>query len=414
MDWGLFKLFGGSVKSYKQTLMSIFVVFATAYVLTLLGCAKSTDVSGAPPAAPMAPGDGPEARDEEAELQPIDPKDMRECTSDEFQALVIWSDILGEAKQAIKDSGGRRSESVVKLATRAIQQCDQAELYHTQKPCKKTVRTVVDPDQVTLKGAYDAFNIDLRCKPVESYLKKFNLRPDPNQTQPLPVDPVRPDEPAPIEPDPSVDLSQIGQCSSDEFSKLNAWRAALDKANANVAKLGNRSNWKFDAAAVDSSKAATIACENLISYHQARPCKREKTYTAQGLRELCTTVRTYYYRYAQRGESLIVANARLYLNTSIFEGRAGFQPGPSSLSYGQCVITNTSSSLISYQGQKALVTEARVLTSPEYQMFVLQTQEGLKLECYGVDYASSATSLTEVMKLLKVKDTILDLSYELN
>lgn len=396
--------------------MTVFVVFATAYILTIMGCAKSSDVSGPPPAVPAQPTNPGELTSEEKNLQPLNPEDLRECTKDEFATLVDWSNDLAASNEAIRTSDGRKSDQVVKLALKAIGKCDEAQFYHLQKPCKKTTRVVTDPDHPTVR-AYDAYRINQRCDVTEAYLKKFNLRPDPRQARPEPVDPgPAPVGPIPQPPQPTpVDPGQVGQCSSDEFAKLNSWRAALDSANKNVARLGNQASWKYDAAAVDSSKSATALCESLISYHQVRPCKRDKTYTAQSLREQCATTRSYYYNFAQRTESLIVPNVKLYLNTSIFADRAeGFKPGPSNFSYGQCVITNTSGSVIIYSGQKTLVTEARVYTNPEYQMFVLQTQEGLKLECYGVDYSSAATSLSEVMRLLAAKETRLPLSYELN
>lgn len=393
--------------------MTVFVVFATAYVLTILGCSKSTDVSGPAPAAPTQPDSPVELNGSEEEpLVQIDPADMRECTNDEFETLKAWSNDLAAAKDAVQASGGRRSENVVKLALTAIQKCDQVEFYHGQKPCKKTTRVVTQPDNPSVR-AYDAYRIDDRCKPVENYLKKFNLRPDPRAalSQPEPTTPV-PMQPEPVQP---ADPGNIGQCSADEFAKLSSWRAALDSANKNIAKLGSQANWKYDSAAVESSKSATALCESLITYHQARPCKREKVYTAQSLREQCVTARTYNYNFAQRTESLIVPGARLYLNTSIFADRTeGFKPGLADLSHGQCVITNLASSPIVYSGQKVLVTEARVYTDPAYQMFVMQTQEGLKLECYGVNYSSLQTSLTEVIRLLAAKDTRLPLSYELN
>lgn len=413
--------FGGQVKSYKQAAMTVFVIFATAYVLTILGCSKSNDISGKAPAAPTQPTNPGELNgpsDEEPLVQ-IDPRDMRECTSDEFATLIDWSNDLNAAKEAVQSAGGKRSESTVKLALNAIQKCDLVEFYHGQKPCKKITRVVTQPDNPTVR-AYDAFRIDERCKPVENYLKKFNLRPDPRAAnpQPEPPNPGNPPavDPVPVQPDPAqpVDPGNLSQCSADEFAKLNSWRAALDTANKQISKLGGQSSWKYDSAAVESSKTATALCESLIAYHQARPCKREKVYTSQSLRDQCVTARTYNYNFAQRTESLIVNGARLYLNTSIFADHTSFEPGPSAYSHGQCIISNVASSTINYSGQKVLVTEARVYTDPDYQMFVLQTQEGLKLECYGVNYPSLQTSLTEVMRLLSAKDTRLPLSYELN
>lgn len=391
------------------------MIFATAYVLTIVGCAKASSGGGGP--APVQVDVQPAAED--IILQPLDPKDLRECNNDEFSDLIAWSNDLAVSDESIKTSEGRNNPNTVKLAVAAIKKCDAAEFYHTNKPCKKTKikRDITTPEKsVTTVTAYDAYRIKQRCQRTEDYLNKYKLRPSPSQIQPEPVrptDPVKPSVNPPAQPvTPDAPVGQYRQCTANEFSQLNAWRASLDKANKNVARLGNQSSWKFDALALDSTSAATKSCETLIAYHQAQPCQREKTYTAEILREQCATVRTYYYNFAQRTESLIMPNAKLYFNTNVLKNRS-FEPGPAALSLGQCVITNQTSENISYSGQKTLVKAARVYTD-SLQMFAMETEEGLKFECYGLAFESAATSLNEVMRLLSAKDTQLPLSYELN
>jgi hypothetical protein len=422
---------GGIVRNYKQPLLTIFVIFAAAYILTILGCSptsSSNSPAAAVPEAPVLPI--PEVQpEEEVALQELDPKDLRECTADEFSVLVDWSLALLKADESLKSMGSKNSwkknQTVVQQATVAIHKCDQVQFYHSLKPCKrtKTTREITRPDKViTTVNAYDAFRINKRCQNVDTYLTKFNLRPDPKQTEPKidepqqPLEPNNPDEQS-TDIDNSVDTPtdnlSLRQCSSDEFAKLNLWRASLDLANKNIAKLGSQSDWKYEPKAIDAATTATKNCEAAISYHQSQPCKREKSYTGQSLRDQCSTSRSYYYNFAQRTESLIVPNAKLYLNTSVIANR-NFASGPANLSFGQCVLTNLTDSSIQYAGQKTLVKEARVYTDVRYQMFVLVTQEGLKFECYGLDYSSAATSLSEVVRLLSAKESRLPLSYELN
>ncbi len=422
------EFFGGYVKNYKQALiMPILVIFATATLFAFMGCAKSKDISGEPQAvveqpAPATDPSNPSSsgKDNTAALQPVPVSSMPECTDDEFADLVAWSNDLAAAKQALAENGNQKNEAVIKLALSAIKKCDQAEFYHSVKYCKKTTKVITTG--TTVRG-YDAFTIHNRCAPIDSYLKKLNMRPDPKQSQPAPPrsEPSIPKQPVPQQPttpqrppaQPPVDAGQLPQCNSDEFAKLNAWRGILDVANKKIAKFEDQTSWKYDAGTIESAKAATLSCESVISHHDANPCQREKAYTGQTLREQCTTARTYYYNFAQRNDSMIVSGAKLYLQTSVLADRT-FHPGPAEKSYGNCVITNQSSSVINYTGQKALITESRVYTNAEDQMFVLLTQEGLKLECYGMKYSSAATSLTEVMRLLAAEETKLPMSYELN
>ncbi len=411
---------GGNVKSFKQPLLTILVIFATAYFLTIVGCSPSSSTNNQQPAVTPSTPSTPttpelsagDSNATEAVLKPIDPKDMRLCTNDEFSNLINWKNALNLSDDSIKEVSARKNDKTIKLALDAIKKCDQAEFYHSLKPCKKIRKVITTPDKPEVK-AYDAYRINQQCKFTENYLIGLKMRPDPKLAYPS-----EPAEPAPIQPSPVPPANpplaggQYRQCTSAEFAQLNTWRSNLDSANKNIAKLGSISNWKYDTIAIDSASTATKSCETLIKYHTSQPCQREKTYTANSLKEQCKTARTYYYNFAQRSESLIVPTAQLYLNTEPLSQKI-FSPGASANTYGQCVITNQSNLDIQYSGQKTLVTEARVYTD-QLQMFVLVTQEGLKLECYGMDFTSAATSLREVIKLLAAKNSSLEMQYELN
>jgi hypothetical protein len=411
---------GGNLKNFKQPLLTIFVIFATAYIFSLMGCSGSSGgVAEVVPSPSVMTPNGqndqlefqPNEPNDQTVLKPINANDMRECTNEELTTLTSWSNSLTASDEAINTSDGRKSDQVVKLAQEAMQKCDYVEFYHTQKPCKKIKRVITTPDNPTIT-AYDAYRIDQRCKSTENYLLKFKLRPNPKQvTQPKPQ-PISPVTPAPTQPKP-IDPSELRQCSADEFSKLNTWKSSVDLANKNIAKLGQQTSWKYNQNAIDAAKTATVSCEALMKYHQVQPCKREKSYTAETLKEQCQTSRQYYYNFAQRTDSLITPNAKLYLDTRVIANRT-YEPGPANLSVGLCILTNQSNSVITYSGQKTLVTEARVYPDQEHKMFVIVTAEGLKFECYGVDYQSAATSLNEVLRLLLARDTNLPLTYELN
>lgn len=421
--------FGGNMNRYKQPILTIMIIFATAYVLTLIGCAPAGGSSPAVAPAVDQPSDpsGPSDQVGTVELVDVNVKDMRECTNDEFSKLVSWSNALAASNAAIEASGGKQKSDVVRLALAAINMCDEQQYYHTLKPCKKTKQTIISTE---VKG-YDGYKINKRCQATENYLKKFDLRPNVAANSPaLPQVPSAPTNPSlpPTSPINSGEISQLRDCSAEEFNGLKTFRTALEIANKNVDKLGAMSTWKYDQNAVDSSKSATLACESVIKYHSSQPCKRvikndatnqleTKTYSGETLRQQCAKARTYNYEFLQQSSSLITQNANLYLDTSVVSNMT-IEPGYSSnKTIGQCIVNNESATAITYQGQKALVKAARVYPDPTaegYQMFVLVTAEGLKLECYGLDYVSLKSSKSEVVRLLKAKNTNINLSYELN
>ncbi len=405
---------------YKQPLLTILAIFATAYVLTIMGCtpspAKNADVAAEKPTGPI---EGIEPR--EKEMKRIEERSMRECTTTEFTTLQGWSTVLKASDEAIKSD----SADAPKLALAALKQCEAVQSYHTTNPCKKTrPKSVVEPKVIITIGAYDASRISERCKPTRTFAKANKLRPTPGTvtrptptpTNPKPVQPTTPVPPVVTQPEPTVPASGLPQCSSDEFNKIKTWRSALDLADKNIAKLNGQ--LKYEPIAIDAANSATKACEQLISYHQSKPCAREKEYTGENIRSQCQAARSYHYDFAQRLETLIMSNARLYFNTSVIANKT-FRIGHGEHSaYGNCIISNVSQQNITYTGQETLVKEARVNSASDAEdarnMFVFVTEEGLKFECYGLDYKSLKTSKTEVVRLMAEKQTQIPLRYELN
>lgn len=443
------------MKEFKQPLLTIIIIFATAYILSLIGCAPSGDKTvGAPsPAAGSAStpttesnsGNNPSGPVSDVKLVQVDAAKMRDCRDNEFQALQAWGSVLSASDAAIKAMGDKstawkKKDDVIKLAQAAIVQCDQLQTYHLQNPCKKVVdKNIVNPTGTA--KAYDAFRIHQRCDLSNKYLVQFNARPAATVKQPTPIQPpavtVQPTTPvAPLQPPVAIDPNantdmqarDMHECNEAEFAKIKPWRAALDQANKSISKLGSQSSWKYEVNAIDFSKTATLMCESLIAYHQTQPCKRfvkddktgvttTKIYSGDSLREQCTTARTYQYEFRQQDTSLMLTNARLYFDTSIIAGKTVNSGYVSDVKYGQCIFSNNTSNPITYNSEKALVTAARVYpgNDPEgTKMFVLETAEGLKMECYGLDFQSAKTSKNEVVRLLKEKQTNISLTYELN
>ncbi len=445
---------GDLMKEFRQPLMTIFIIFATAYVLSLIGCAPLGDKTVGP-SAPVsdksrgapAPVITPPTDGSTVELKLVDPAKMPQCTDQQFAALKSWATAVTSAEDAIKVLGipWKEKSDVKQLALTAIVQCDRLQQYHSVNPCKKlTGQNIVNPNGVV--KAYDGARINKRCEIPHQYLVKFNSRPDPlaavvPRPAPASVQPplvVNPPTPVPLatpvvvaNPNSPTELEarDMHECNDNEFTKLKSLRAVLDQANKNIAKIGGESSWKYEPNSIDAATSATQLCESAISYHDSSPCKRFikndtthttdlKVYSGSSLRQQCQVARKYNYEFAQKSSSLIMPNAKLMFDTSIISGVAITPLYSAEKTFGQCVISNTSqSNTVTYGGQKVLVTEARVYPTngvEGYQMFVMSTAEGVKLECYGLNYTSAKTSKNEVVRLLKEKQTSLSLSYELN
>ncbi len=435
---------GEIMNQFKQPLLTIFVIFATAYVLTIVGCTPPSAESRSAP-VPVGSNNSPT---EHAVLTAIPLSDLRECTQEEFSKLVRWSDSLASAVSSINDLGNsakwKKDANVIKTATEVINQCDALTYYHSLKPCKKTTANIITPTKPTVKG-YDAFRITERCDLPNQYLTKFNLRPDPNNIVKAPPVPVKPpvvptpqppvtapneQPPVVIDPVPDNSINGLRQCSVDEFEKIKTWKAALDQANKNIAKLGSQANWKYESNAISSAATATKSCEALMNYHQANECQRKivddktktsqiKTYSREIIRDLCQSTRLYNYEFAQHAESLIVAGASLFFDASPLANQTIEAGSVDSRIGDQCLVSNLTASDVSYSpGQQVLLTAARVYPPQNsdnggLQMFVFETEQGLKVECYGLDYPGVKTSKAEVERLLKQKNTDINLHYEL-
>ncbi|MFN3455269.1 MAG: hypothetical protein ACK41T_09945 [Pseudobdellovibrio sp.] len=240
------------------------------------------------------------------------------------------------------------------------------------------------------------------------------------RSQPPPVNDVGVAGPETIpvdnkKPESSVVVNAI--CDGEEFSRLSTWSVYLEQANQAIAKLGARSNWKYDSASISSSTNAVRACEPLIKYHAEKPCKRNvklndgsatvREYTRKTISERCEVVRSYYYDYLQRTSTLNSDNADLYIGLGGL-GVARFD-AQSMKDVGPCVIENKTDHVIDYTGKMALVTSSRGF---EDKLMILETKEGLSVKCYGLDL-KGPFSKTEIVRLLKNEGGNIRLEYVL-
>ena len=387
------------------------VIFGAAYVLMASGCADSKSSNKTQLTAPVAPN-GDIGQDDLTNLEPVKPEQVRECTDNEFAQLVSWRNAVDKANALVDAAKGKQQAQAVDASLNAIRTCDSRFAYHKAQPCKKTKKTIVS----TQVKVYDAFTIHRDCGKVESYLTKFDLRPDKSGSNPTPIQPtptpLEP-QPLPVEPTPiptPIDNGQgtLDMCSQDEFSRLNEWSKALEKSDKSINKLGGQSNWKYDSDAIASSALAAKSCETLIKYHSSRACeKNAKQYTKETLSDRCKTTRAYFYEYVQNKTTLVFSNADLYVDLSRFQQQR-FE-AQSFVTLGNCVAENRTDNTIDYSGRKALVTETRGF---EQKMMVLVTAEGLKIDCYGLDI-DGPFSKTQVVKLLKAEGTDIGLEYRL-
>ena len=251
------------MKKHSKAVFTMMVIFGAAYVLAAAGCAKSGN-DGKNLTAPIGQNGNNGQDDDTTVLEPLKPDQVRECTDNEFAQLVSWRNAVDKANGEIDTAKGKQSQGAVQASLTAIAACDSRFSYHKAEPCKKTKKTIVN----TQVKVYDAFTIKRDCSKVESYLTKYNLRPEPgvkptpvqpmpNPTpnpQPLPVDPVDP---------PVIDNGNQGPmvaCSQDEFSRLSEWASAQDRANKSIAKLGSQASWKYDDQAITNSALAVKKC----------------------------------------------------------------------------------------------------------------------------------------------------------
>lgn len=425
-----------SVK-YKKSLFTMAAIFGAAFLLAAVGCGNSSSSPSAPSDGRGQQQSGEQLPEDRQDLVALQPDSVRECSNNEFAQLVSWRNSLDKANSLIDQLGAssqnwKKSQTVIDAATLATNNCDSRFYYHEQQPCKKTKVTVVK----TEVKVYDAFRIRRDCSKPVSYLKKFNLRPQPQLSQPLPLDPT-PADPQPVNPQPipppnndgqnpqplppPVDQGQVNSnvkvCSTDEFSKLTIWSQALDRTTKALAKMGSMPNWKFDSLAIEAATEATQLGEELIKYHTNQPCQKNikqadgsminKLYNQQTVSERSMNARLYFYNFVQRVTSLNSKNAQLFLDLSNFS-KQRFE-AQSFTQIDQCVVENRTDSIIDYTGRKALVKDSRGF---DVKMAVLETEEGLLVQCYGLEL-DGPFSKVQVVNLLKAKGTQIKLEYQL-
>lgn len=301
------------------------MIFATAYVLTLIGCTSSSsggkgvELTPTPAPAPSTvTGDGSGTTDNNGQLVEVDPATMPECTADELNQLDSLSNSLEAADAAISAAAGQKDDTAVQLASEAKSKCEQEQKYYTAKPCKKLNRNIVNPDDTTLDEAYDGARIHKRCEVVVSYADQYGT------------------------------------------------------------SIGNDNPYEPGSDHTIQPGEATVI--NDISA-------------------------------MQQSSSLIVKSLNLMLDTSIISDIAITEGYTVNKTIGQCLLSNTSKTTITYHKEKVVLTEASIY--PDDQKFVMVTAEGIKLECYGLAYTAPTASKNDIVRLLKQKKTNINLSYEL-
>lgn len=414
----------------KSTVMMV-VVFGLA-ALVFSGCGQTTTIKSKPqtlndgvaetgpaPVRPVQSSGGSQYQN----VKQINSKDIeRECTTDEVSRIRSLETQIANSNAMIDSTAGKKSDQALAQAIQTVRSCDAVIAQQQTKPCKRTVKNIIS----TTVEYYDAYRISLKCLKSEDYTIKFNARPTQS------VAPVTPVAPAPTKPttpptarptpvptaptNPDMTTGNLRQCNNDEWNNLKSGMGLLDIAKNNVNRLGLE--WKYDGVTVSNTQAATRACETLIYHHISNPCAKDikqnngsiliKNYTRETLTERCETVRTYYYEYAQNTKTLNFKNANLYLELSTL-GNKLFEAGYMGDAQG-CRIENPTSQTIDYSGQEtALIKDSRGFES---KMMVLETQEGLLIQCYGLNI-DGPFSKRQVVRVLKDSGSDIRLRYQL-
>lgn len=360
------------------------------------------------------------------ELKELKPSEItRECSASEVSLIKNNDQLIQKSNEAVDSIKGKKDDKVIASSTEAVRSCDVVTAQiNSSGACRITKKSVVNPDKPVV-SFYDAYRVHQKCSKAETYLVKNNARPTKGETTvvdtqpaPSPVTPA-PSQPDPVSPIPPVDTSAaLRQCSGDEFSNLSEMVKSLDLATKQVDRLGSKADWKYESDAIANSALAAKACENLIAYHDQSPCEKSiqqddgskilRQYTGATLRQRCEKARTYFYEFVQNKTTLNFKNADLYVDVSDFENKV-FEMDhvyESKL----CRIENKSGATLDYTGRDlVLVKDSRGF---EAKMMVLETQEGLLIQCYGLNI-DGAFSKREIVKVLKDEGTDLPLVYKL-
>lgn len=342
---------------------------------------------------------------------------QRECSASEVQTLKSFEQLIQNSNSSVDATKGKKDDKVIAVGVSAIRACDQAIQQVVNAGACRMSKTTVGG----LKYAYyDGYRIDEKCKKTEKYLIANEARPakdSPSVDQPPVVVPTNPGGPVVVNPpvdQPPVTGGSLRQCSDSEFENLKSSMASVDLATTQISKQGESSSWKYDSDAIANASLGAKSCEALIAYHDQNPCERTvanktlRQYTGAYLRQRCEKARTYFYEFVQNKTTLNFKNADLYVDVSNFETKS-FETDYINDIQG-CRVENRSGQPINYSGAgQVLVKDSRGF---EAKMMVLETNEGLVIQCYGLNI-DGPFSKREVVKVLREEGTIMPLSYKL-
>lgn len=353
----------------------------------------------------------------------------RVCTTQELDMLKANLLLVQEAQSQISQAKDKKTAAAVQAAQAAMKSCNTLVDRFSVDPCFHKTAT-------GSTKYYNTKNIKLRCVPVENYLIKHNAMPKKDDVvTDQPTTPVKPpakppviNEPVvnePSEPNdpvaPPVDNdtnANLKKCSADEFTKLSQMSTLLTKSDTAIKALGSVANWKYESNAISSASLTTKSCEALIQYHAKNPCEKEvkladgkmetRQYTQTSLKQRCETSRKYFYEFVQNTKTLMFPNANLFLDMTPFEQKS-FASGYLNQLQG-CIIENRTENQINYETSKlALLKDTRGF---EAKMIVMETAEGLLIQCYGLKI-DGPFSKRQIVKVLKEDGSDIRLQYQL-
>ncbi len=421
------------MRKLNRPVLTICIIFGSAFILAAMGCGSGSSSKPAAAAGGVDQNQNTDGGGVQAEpvVQELPPSQItRECSATEFSQLIAWRNLLTSANSAVDASKGKKDNAAIQSAIAAVKSCDSEIEHHKSEPCRKTVVTRIS----TEIKYYDQARILKDTKKSTDYLVKHNARPTKN------ADPV-----VVVPNEPPVDNSGAGtvgggvveqpqnpnngggavqssgpyrQCSNDEFSKLTEYSGMQSKADASIKNLGGSANWAYDSNAISNSALTVKSCETLIKYHSANPCQRSilqpdgskltKEYTGESLRARCQTARTYFYEFVQNTKTLMFPNAELYLDFSPLSPKI-FEPGFKNQVSGNCLVENRTENTIDYSSRQALIVDTRGF---EEKMLIMETAEGLLVQCYGLN-VDGPFSKRQIVKVLKEEQSDIRLSYKL-
>ncbi len=417
------------MRKLNRPVLTICIIFGSAFILAAMGCGPGSSSKSAPVAGvggiEQNQNDGGTVQAEPV-VQELPPSQItRECSATEFSQLIAWRNLLTSANSAVDTSKGKKDNATIQSAISAVKSCDSEIEHHKSEPCRKTVVTRIS----TEIKYYDQARILKDCKKSTDYLIKHNARPTKN-ADPVVVTPNEPpvnnsgNASGVIEPQNpnsggvAQPTGSFRQCSNDEFSRLTEYSGMQSKADASIKNLGGSANWTYDSNAISNSALAVKSCENLIKYHSTNPCQRSilqpdgskltKEYSGESLRARCQVARTYFYEFVQNTKTLMFPNAELYLDFSPLSPKI-FEPGFKDQVSGNCLVENRTENTIDYSNNMALIVDTRGF---EEKMLIMETAEGLLVQCYGLN-VDGPFSKRQIVKVLKEEQSDIRLSYKL-